>query len=94
MTRAALPPVEALHGDQTIDLRPLFAPRSVAVVGASPRNNLAQTVRDNLLRMGSETACWFVNPRYDEAWGRGASPVSTRSQSGRTWCSPRSVRRT
>ena len=31
-----------------IDLRPLFAPRSIAVVGASPRSDLARTVRDNL----------------------------------------------
>jgi acetate---CoA ligase (ADP-forming) len=57
-----------------IDLRPLFAPRSIAVVGASPRNNLAQTVRDNLLRMGSATTCHFVNPRYTEAWGSPCYP--------------------
>jgi acyl-CoA synthetase (NDP forming) len=57
-----------------IDLRPLYAPRSIAVVGASPRNNLAQTVRDNLVRMGSATRCWFVNPRYPEAWGSPCYP--------------------
>jgi acyl-CoA synthetase (NDP forming) len=61
-------------GRPPIDLRPLFAPRSVAVVGASPRNNLAQTVRDNLLRMGSATICHFVNPRYREAWGSPCHP--------------------
>ena len=58
-----------------IDLGPLFAPRSIAVIGASPRSTLALTVRDNLRRMGSETACWFVNPRYDEIHGEPAYPT-------------------
>ncbi|MDQ2964652.1 MAG: CoA-binding protein, partial [Chloroflexota bacterium] len=49
-----------------IDLRPLFAPVSVAVVGASPRSWIAQTVRDNLRTTGSATRCHFVNPRYTE----------------------------
>ncbi len=52
-----------------IDLRPLFAPRSIAVVGASPRASLARTVRDNLVVMGSETRCHFVNPNYAEVDG-------------------------
>ena len=34
----------------SIDLRPLFAPRSIAVVGASPRSWIAETVRDNTMR--------------------------------------------
>ena len=57
-----------------IDLRPLFAPRSIAVVGASPRSDLARTVRDNLTVLGSATRCHFVNPRYDEAWGQPCYP--------------------
>ncbi len=57
-----------------IDLRALFAPRSVAVVGASPRSDIAQTVRDNLRQMDSATACYFVNPRYEEAWGSPCYP--------------------
>lgn len=52
-----------------IDLRPLFAPRSIAVVGASPRGWLGATVRDNLKIMGSETRCYFVNPKYTEVAG-------------------------
>jgi acyl-CoA synthetase (NDP forming) len=52
-----------------IDLRPLFAPRSIAVLGASPRSTLAPTVRDNLVRMGSDTRCHFVNPNYREVHG-------------------------
>ena len=58
----------------TIDLRPLFAPRSIAVVGASPRSWIAETVRDNLRVMGSETRCHFVNPRYDELHGQPCFP--------------------
>ncbi len=57
-----------------IDLHALFAPRSVAVVGASPRSDIAQTVRDNLLTMGSPTTCYFVNPKYQEAWGSPCYP--------------------
>jgi acyl-CoA synthetase (NDP forming) len=53
----------------TVDLRPLFAPRSIAIVGASPRSSLARTVRDNLAVMGSATRCHFVNPNYAEVDG-------------------------
>ena len=58
----------------TIDLRPLFAPRSIAVVGASPRSWIAETVRDNLRTMGSETRCHFVNPKYGELYGQSCFP--------------------
>jgi acyl-CoA synthetase (NDP forming) len=58
----------------SIDLRPLFAPRSIAVVGASPRSWIAETVRDNLRVMGSATRCHFVNPRYDELHGQPCYP--------------------
>jgi len=53
-----------------IDLRPLFAPRSIVVVGASPRSWIAETVRDNLRVMGSATRCHFVNPKYEELHGQ------------------------
>jgi acetate---CoA ligase (ADP-forming) len=58
----------------TIDLRPLFAPRSIAVVGASPRSWIAETVRDNLRVTGSATRCHFVNPRYEELHGQPCYP--------------------
>lgn len=58
----------------TIDLRPLFAPRSIAVVGASARSWIAGTVRDNLRTMGSATRCYFVNPKYDELLGQPCYP--------------------
>lgn len=57
-----------------IDLRPLFAPRSIAVVGASPSGWVGQTVRDNLRVMGSETRCHFVNPKYGEVAGEPCFP--------------------
>jgi acyl-CoA synthetase (NDP forming) len=57
-----------------IDLRPLFAPRSIAVVGASPRSWIAGTVRDNLRVMASATRCHFVNPKYDELHGQPCYP--------------------
>jgi acyl-CoA synthetase (NDP forming) len=64
-------PVGALS---KIDLRPLFAPRSIAVVGASPRSWIAETVRDNLRVMDSATRCHFVNPKYDELHGQPCFP--------------------
>ena len=59
---------------RSFDLRPLFAPRSIAIVGASPRGDLATTIRDNIPRVGSETRCFFVNPRYDEVDGSPCFP--------------------
>jgi acyl-CoA synthetase (NDP forming) len=52
-----------------IDLRPLFAPRSIAVVGASPRGGIALTLRDNLAILGSATRIHFVNPKYEAIGG-------------------------
>ena len=65
-------PVERASG--VIDLRPLFAPTSIAVVGASPRSWIAETVRDNLRVMGSDTRCHFVNPKYEELHGQPCYP--------------------
>ncbi|MEO8228377.1 MAG: acetate--CoA ligase family protein [Chloroflexota bacterium] len=64
-------------GDATrpdIDLQGLFAPRSIAVIGASPRSDLAPTVRQNLAVMGSPTRIHFVNPKYDRAWDQPCFP--------------------
>src|SRR6185295_4909549 len=66
-------PARAAAGGR-IDLRPLFAPASIAVVGASPRSWIAETVRDNLRVMDSETRCHFVNPKYDELHGQPCYP--------------------
>jgi acyl-CoA synthetase (NDP forming) len=59
---------------RTIDLRPVFQPQSIAVVGASSRSWIAETVRDNLRLMGSATRCHFVNPKYDELLGQPCYP--------------------
>ena len=67
-------PAAATAADGTIDLRPLFAPRSIAVVGASPRSWIAETVRDNLRVMDSATRCHFVNPKYKELHGQPCFP--------------------
>ncbi len=68
-------PVPAIPAPPPIDLRALFAPRSIAVVGASPRGWLGPTVRDNLRTMRSDTRCYFVNPRYDEVHGERCWPA-------------------
>ena len=57
-----------------IDLRPLFAPRSIAVVGASARGGIAATIANNLTVMASATRCHFVNPRYDSLLGQPCYP--------------------
>jgi acetyltransferase len=59
---------------RTIDLRPVFQPTSIAVVGASTRSWIAETVRDNLRSMDSATRCHFVNPKYDELLGQPCYP--------------------
>ena len=59
---------------RTIDLRPVFQPTSIAIVGASARSWIAGTVRDNLRMMGSSTRCYFVNPKYDELLGQACYP--------------------
>ena len=63
-----------IRQDGSLDLTPLFAPRSVAVVGASPRSDLARTIRDNIPRVGGEARCYFVNPRYEEIDGSPSFP--------------------
>jgi acyl-CoA synthetase (NDP forming) len=70
----ATPEPVAASTAPAIDLRPLFAPRSIAIVGASPRSSLGPTVRDNLARMGSETRLYYVNPNYPEAHGQPCYP--------------------
>ena len=59
---------------RAFDLPSLFAPRSIAVVGASLRSGIATTVRDNIPRVGGRQPCWFVNPKYDEVDGTRCYP--------------------
>ena len=67
-------PTEPAAAARTIDLRPVFQPTSIAVVGASTRSWIAETVRDNLRLMDSATRCHFVNPKYDELLGQPCYP--------------------
>jgi acetyltransferase len=51
----------------TYRLDKLFSPRSVAVVGASPRQTSpGRAVLRNLRRGGFQGTIGLVNPRYDE----------------------------
>ena len=65
MTVTTTPSGAAPADLRTIDLRPLFAPRSIAVVGASPQSDTARIMRDNIARIGAATRCHLVNPKYD-----------------------------
>lgn len=56
------------------DLRALFAPRSMALVGASPRNDTARMLRENIARVGGTTRPYWVNPKYDEVDGARCYP--------------------
>jgi acetate---CoA ligase (ADP-forming) len=67
--------VESETSRPPIDLRPLFAPRSIAVVGASIRGGIARTIRNNLRVLDSATRCHFVNPRYEELDGQPCYPA-------------------
>src|ERR1700752_3523215 len=54
----------------TYCLETLFAPRSVAVVGASPRpTSTGRAVLENVLGSGFPGAVHLVNPRYHEIAG-------------------------
>jgi len=54
----------------TPDLRPLFAPRSIAIIGASEKpGKRGYEVLDNLRRVGYRGDVYPVNPRYDQVAG-------------------------
>jgi acetate---CoA ligase (ADP-forming) len=74
VSEASAPAVAHQEARPPIDLGPLFAPHSIAVVGASARGGIARTVRDNLRVMESATRCHYVNPRYDELDGQQCYP--------------------
>lgn len=53
----------------TDELRALFAPRSIAVVGASPNNANARRMLQNLTALEYEGVVVAVNPQYDSVAG-------------------------
>ena len=53
------------------DLRPLLAPRSIAIVGASESpDSWAPEIYRSLLHLGFEGELYPINPKYGEVWGR------------------------
>jgi acyl-CoA synthetase (NDP forming) len=59
---------------RTIDLRPLFAPASIALVGASPTSDTVGIFLRNIERMGGGTRLHFVNPKYSSIGGAACFP--------------------
>ncbi|MGE5460032.1 MAG: acetate--CoA ligase family protein [Solirubrobacterales bacterium] len=54
-----------------LDLRPLVAPRSIAIVGASESSDSwAPEIERSLRHVGFTGELYPVNPKYDEVWGR------------------------
>ncbi|MGZ8583668.1 MAG: acetate--CoA ligase family protein [Actinomycetota bacterium] len=54
-----------------MDLRPLVAPRSIAIVGASESpDSWAPEIERSLRHVGFEGEIYPINPKYDEVWGR------------------------
>src|SRR5215207_4060242 len=52
-------------------LRPLLAPRSIAVVGASESpDSWAPEIHRSLQHVGYTGELYPINPKYDEVWGR------------------------
>ncbi len=54
----------------TEGIRALLAPRSIAVVGASPSSFVGRVALENLGLIGFDGPVFAVNPRYDEVLGR------------------------
>ena len=53
------------------DLRPLLAPRSIAIVGASESpESWAPEIHRSLEHLGFDGELYPVNPKYDRVWGR------------------------
>jgi acyl-CoA synthetase (NDP forming) len=54
-----------------LDLRPLVAPRSIAIVGASESpDSWAPEIERSLRHVGFRGELYPINPKYDEVWGR------------------------
>ncbi len=53
------------------NLRPLLAPRTIAVIGASESpDSWAPEIERSLRHVGFDGELYPVNPKYDEVWGR------------------------
>jgi acyl-CoA synthetase (NDP forming) len=59
-------------------LQPLFAPKSIAIVGASESaDSWAPEIERSLRHLGYRGDLYPINPKYEEVWGRPclASPL-------------------
>jgi acyl-CoA synthetase (NDP forming) len=66
------------------DLRPLLAPRSIAIVGASESpDSWAPEIHRSLQHVGYRGELLPVNPKYEEVWGRRCYPSVLDLPSGR-----------
>src|SRR6185503_2038428 len=64
---------EVPRGGVTVgwDLRPLLAPRSIAIVGASESpDSWAPEIERSLRHIGYDGELYPINPKYDEVWRR------------------------
>jgi acetate---CoA ligase (ADP-forming) len=53
------------------DLRPLLAPRSIAIVGASESpDSWAPEIERSLRHIGYDGKLYPINPKYETVWGR------------------------
>lgn len=66
-------------------LDPLFKPRSIAVIGASPKGGAGSIAINNLHRLGYAGAIYPINPKYKEVLGHPCYP-SLRDLPGRVDC--------
>jgi acetate---CoA ligase (ADP-forming) len=58
-----------------VNLRPLLAPRSIAIVGASESpDSWAPEIFRSLQHLGYRGELYPINPKYDEVWGRPCLP--------------------
>ncbi|MDP9243436.1 MAG: acetate--CoA ligase family protein [Actinomycetota bacterium] len=59
-------------------LRPLLAPRSIAIVGASESpDSWAPEIYSSLQHLGYDGELIPINPKYDEVWGRPCLPSAS-----------------
>ncbi len=68
-------PRTAKGGATRFELRPLLAPSSIAIVGASESpDSWAPEIHRSLEHVGFRGEVYPVNPKYDEVWGRRCYP--------------------
>ena len=65
------------HKHKYPDLRPLIAPQSIAVVGASEKPGPGRQVMENLAQLGYKGQVYPVNPGYEEILGMQCFPSLT-----------------